>query len=144
MSELKTKKNDGSVKEFVNSIPDPLRRSDCEKLLALMHDVTDETPSMWGSSMVGYGTYDYTYATGRQGTWFKFGFSPRKQNLTLYFMTGFDDYAKASKYDPQPLLNKLGKHSTGKSCLYIKSLDDIDISVLQKLIKSSYEAVSNA
>ncbi len=91
---------------------------------------------MWGPSIVGFGTYHYKYASGREGDWFLTGFSPRKQNLTLYIMAGF------KRYDE--LLNKLGKYKTGKSCLYIRNLDDVDVDVLRELVKQSVEHVARS
>lgn len=129
MAELKTKKNSASVRDFINAIPDKRRREDCKKVAALMQRVTKARPVMWGSSIVGFGTYHYVYASGREGDWMLTGFSPRKQNLTLYIMAGFDRYDE--------LMKKLGRCKTGKSCLYINSLEDIDMKVLERLIKES-------
>ncbi len=134
MAELKTKPNNLSVDDFLNSIEDGKKRQDCYTVLGLMKKLTGEEPKMWGSSMVGFGTYHYKYASGREGDWFVTGFSPRKQNLTLYIMSGF------SRYDE--LMVKLGKHKTGKSCLYIKKLEDIDLTVLKELIKQSAKHIS--
>ncbi len=94
-----------------------------------MKEITGEEPTLWGDSIVGFGRYHYTYESGREGDWFLTGFSPRKQNLTLYIMAGFDDY--------DDLMNKLGKYKTGKSCLYVKKLQDIDLPILKQLIKQS-------
>lgn len=129
MAELKTKLNDASVDDFINGVEDEARREDCRTIAELMSRITGEEPKMWGASIVGFGTYHYKYASGREGDWMKMGFSPRKQNLTLYIMDGFD------KYDE--LMAKLGKHKTGKSCLYVKRLSDIDMKVLEKLINAS-------
>ena len=129
MAELKTKVNDASVDKFLKSIPDETKREDSYQLLDLMKQITGREPKMWGSSIVGFGSYHYVYDTGREGDWFVTGFSPRKQNLTLYIMPGFQEY--------DDLLKKLGKHSTGKSCLYIKKLDDVDRKVLKQLITKS-------
>jgi hypothetical protein len=128
MSDLKTRPTNASVKKFLDGV-DPKRRDDCLALVDIMQKITGEKPRMWGPSIVGFGSYHYTYASGREGDWPLCGFSPRKQNLTLYIMTGF------SKYDE--LLENLGKHSTGVSCLYIKRLDDVHVPTLKKLIKSS-------
>lgn len=130
MAELKTQKNDASVTDFLNGV-DEKRREDCFALLELMEDVTGEPAKMWGTSIVGFGDYHYHYASGREANWMLTGFSPRKQNLTLYIMSGFDAYDE--------LLAKLGKHSTGKSCLYIKRLSDVDTDVLRRLVKTSVE-----
>ena len=129
MSELKTKRNRASVQAFLRGIEDATRRQDCRTLVTLMKQATGEKPEMWGTSIVGFGSYHYKGASGREGDWFLAGFSPRKQNLTLYIMAGFDEYDE--------LLDKLGKYSTGKACLYIKRLEDVDQSTLKKLIRQS-------
>lgn len=126
MAELKTKVNDESVMAFLSGVSDEKRRQDCLAILQLMKDSTKAEPKMWGSSIVGFGSYHYKGVSGREGDWFVVGFSPRKQNLTLYVMTDFEEC--------QDLLAKLGKHTSGKSCLYINSLDQIDRSVLKKLL----------
>jgi len=129
MAEQKTKPTDESVTEFLNGITDEKKRRDCFKILQLMRDVTGEEARMWGNSMVGFGRYSYEYASGRKGESFLTGFSPRKQNLSLYIMSGFDRYDE--------LMKRLGKYTTGKSCLYIKRLEDIDQPTLQELVKES-------
>lgn len=126
MAELKTKMNDASVDAFLNTVVDERKRQDCFTLVDLMTEATGAQPRMWGDSIVGFGEYHYKYASGREGNWFLAGFAPRKQNLTLYIMSGFDQYDE--------LLGKLGKHSTGKSCLYIKRLDDVDMATLRELV----------
>lgn len=131
MTELKTKKNIASVTKFLNSVTNEKKRADSFTVLGLMQEVTGEEPVMWGTSIVGFGSYHYKYASGREGDWALTGFSPRKQNLTLYIMPGFD------KYDA--LMKKLGKYKTGKSCLYINKLEDIDMKILKRLIKLSVE-----
>lgn len=131
MAELKTKQNDQDVVSFLNGIADEARRRDCFTILELMQDVTGTAPRMWGDSIVGFGSSHYKYASGREGDWFLTGFSPRKQNLTLYLVYGFERHAD--------LLDRLGKHSVGKACLYIKRLDDIDLPTLRELIKRSAE-----
>lgn len=131
MAELKTKRNQGNVEAFLDSVANEKRRQDSFAVLALMEQVTGKKPEMWGDSIVGFGSYDYKYASGREGTWFLVGFSPRVQSLTLYIMAGFDNYDK--------LLGKLGKHTTGKSCLYIKKLEDVDMDVLKDLVRQSVE-----
>jgi len=133
MAELKTKKNRKSVKAFLDAVEHDGRRGDANRVLTLMEEVTGEKPQMWGDAIVGFGSYHYVYESGREGDWFVTGFSPRKQNLTLYIMSGF------SAYDE--LLGKLGKHKTGKSCLYVNKLDDIDLKVLRRLVKESVAAV---
>ncbi len=129
MAEMKTKRNDQSVEAFLNGIADEKMRQDCFTVLNLMKQVTGAEPKMWGPSIVGFGDYHYKYESGREGDWFLTGFSPRKQNLTLYIMPGF------ARYDE--IMKKLGKHKTGKSCLYIKKIDDIDLSALEELVKQS-------
>ena len=133
MAEPKTKKNRASVKAFIDSIDDEQKRRDSRVIMKLMKDATGNRPAMWGHNIVGYGSYHYTYASGREGDWFLTGFSPRKQNLTLYIMSGFDAY--------EPMLDRLGKHSTGKSCLYVKRLEDVDTSILRDLIEASVSHV---
>lgn len=131
MAELKTKKTKASVAAFLDQISDEQRRKDCQRILKIMKEATGEQPRMWGSSIVGFGTYKYRYASGHEGEWPIIGFSPRKNDLTLYIMPGFADYTE--------LMAKLGKHKTGKSCLYIKKLDDIELPVLKKLITKSVD-----
>lgn len=130
MTELKTQKNDASVTEFLNGV-DEKRRADCFALVELMEEVTGAPAQMWGAAIVGFGSYHYKYASGQEGDWMLVGFSPRKQNLTLYIMSGFEEY--------DGLLAKLGKHSTGKSCLYIKRLSDVDADVLRRLVEASVQ-----
>ena len=128
-AELKTKMNDASVTKFLNSVEDEQKRNDSFEILKLMKQITKEEPKMWGSSIVGFGSYHYKGKSGREGDWMLTGFSPRKQNLTLYLMGGFDTHAD--------LLNKLGKFTTGAGCLYIKKLDDVDKKVLKELVQES-------
>jgi hypothetical protein len=127
MTEAKTQPTNQSVTEFLNQISDPERRADCFAVAKIMEEITGEKPRMWGPGIVGFGTYHYKYASGREGDWPRTGFSPRKKDLTLYIMMGFEKHAE--------LMEKLGKHSTGKSCLYIKRLSDIHMPTLKKLIK---------
>lgn len=129
MAELKTKKTKASVAAFLNKIADAQRRKDCQTVLDLMKLATGEEPKMWGDSIVGFGSYHYRGASGREGDWPIIGFSPRKTDLTLYIMAGFQDF--------ESLMAKLGKFKTGKSCLYLKKLDDVEIPVLKKLIAKS-------
>jgi hypothetical protein len=129
MAELKTKPTNRSVAGFLKSIKDAARRKDCQTVLGIMRRATGAPPRMWGPSIVGFGEYEYRYESGRALAWFLTGFSPRKQNLTLYIMPGFQRYPD--------LMAKLGKHSTGKSCLYLKRLDDVDLKVLSQLVKES-------
>ena len=135
MAELKTKKNDGSVLDFLNSVENPKRKADAFEILKLMEDVTGEDAVMWGKSLVGFGSYDYKYASGKEGSWFLTGFSPRKQSMTLYIMPGFERY--------DDMLSNLGKYKTGKSCLYVNKLEDVDIGVLRELVKQSADHMRN-
>ncbi|MDH4043756.1 MAG: DUF1801 domain-containing protein [Gemmatimonadota bacterium] len=129
MTAVKTARTTASVNRFLKTITDERRRADCLAVLRIMKRVTRTDPAMWGTSIVGFGSYRYRYASGREGDWPITGFSPRKQALTVYVMTGFKRY-------PQ-LMEKLGKHSTGSSCLYIKHLEDVDLVVLEDLIRES-------
>ena len=134
MAELKTKRNKGDVEAFLRGVPDEKKRRDSFAILDLMKQVTGAEPEMWGASIIGFGSYHYKYASGREGDWMLVGFSPRAQNLTLYIMSGFDEYNQ--------LLGRLGKHSIGKSCLYIKKLEDVDMEVLKELVAKSVEHMS--
>lgn len=136
MTELKTKVNKANVDKFLKSVKDEQKREDCYKVLEIMKKTTKAEPKMWGTSIIGFGTYHYKYASGREGDWMLVGFSPRKQNLTLYIMSGFDEY--------DSLMKKLGKHSTGKSCLYIKKLEDVNMKVLKELITKSVRHMQKA
>ena len=133
MAELKTKRNAVSVQAFLGGIADATRQRDCRTLVAMMKQATGAKPEMWGTSIVGFGLRRYVYASGRGGDWFIVGFSPRKQDLTLYLMGGLAGH--------EALLKKLGKHRTGKACLYIKRLADVDTDVLRDLIGKSVERV---
>jgi hypothetical protein len=135
MAELKTKKTVNSVDDFLNNVDDPGKKKDCFEIIEIMKEVTGENPKMWGNSIVGFGDYHYKYASGTEGDWFKTGFSPRKQNLTLYIMSGFDEY--------ENLMERLGKYKIGKSCLYIKKLSDIDLNILKELISRSLLMLDN-
>ena len=129
MAELKTRQNDQDVHEFLEGVSNETRKKDCYEVLELMRAATGVEAKMWGDSIIGFGSYHYKYATGREGDWFLTGFSPRKQNLTLYIMPGFDDY--------EGLMKKMGKYKTGKSCLYLNKLEDVDLAVLKTLIEKS-------
>lgn len=129
MAILKTQPNDQKVVAFLNSIENEARRSDCLTLLPLFEQWTKEKPQMWGPAIVGFGSYHYRYDSGREGDWFLTGFSPRKQNLTLYIMAGF------SQYDT--IMQTLGNYKTGSSCLYVKRLSDIDLHQLRQLVEGS-------
>ncbi len=134
MAQLKTRPNDESVEAFLESVDDETKRRDCLTLLSLMQEETGHEPKMWGGSIVGFGSYHYKYASGREGDWFLTGFSPRKQALSLYIMAGFSRY--------EDFLERLGKHKTGKSCLYVKTLDDVDLDVLRELVRESARHVA--
>jgi hypothetical protein len=129
MAELKTKPTSASVTDFLAAIPDEARRADCLTLLGLMKRATGAEARMWGASIVGFGNYHYKYASGREGDWFVIGFAPRKQDLTVYLMGGFDRHAA--------LMRRLGKHKTGRACVYIRRLADVDLAVLKELIRVS-------
>ena len=129
MAELKTRPTRVSVTEFLAGIDDRQQRADAKKVAAMMRRATGKRAKMWGASIVGYGSYHYKYASGRDGDFMITGFSPRKQALTVYIMPGFSSFKK--------LMEKLGKYKTGKSCLYIKRLSDVDEKVLEKLIVES-------
>jgi hypothetical protein len=127
--ELKTKKNEASVEDFLNTVADESVRADCQTISEMMQKATKAEPKMWGANIVGFGSYQYKNSTGSGYEWMQMGFSPRKQNLTLYLMSGFERYNE--------LMAKLGKHKTGKSCLYLKRLSDVDLDVLQELMNDS-------
>ncbi|MEK7315462.1 MAG: DUF1801 domain-containing protein [Candidatus Eisenbacteria bacterium] len=127
--ELKTKQTMKSVTAYLATIEDADRRRDCRTVSAIMKSITKAAPKLWGTSIVGFGTYRYVYASGQEGDWPLTAFSPRKQNLTVYIMPGFARYPA--------LMKKLGKFKTGKSCLYLKSLDEVDLPTLKALIKES-------
>ena len=135
-AELKTKVNDASVTKFLDSVADEEKRNDCLEILKLMKQVTKEEPKMWGSSIVGFGSYHYKGKSGREGDWMLIGFSPRKQNLTLYLMGGFEAHTA--------LLKKLGKFTTSVGCLYIKKLDDVDKKVLKELVTASVKRMKQS
>jgi hypothetical protein len=129
MAELKTRPTDASVDEFIAAIADGQRRDDCRRVLELMCEVTGHEPRMWGSSIVGFGNYHYRYGSGHEGEWFLAGFSPRKADLTIYLLPGLDRL--------RPQLARLGKHKSGKGCLYLRRLADVDLIVLRELIVES-------
>lgn len=131
MAELKTKATDASVQEFLDGVADETKRADCREVLRIMTEATGAEAKMWGANIVGFGTYRFKYASGRTGEWMLAGFAPRKRNLTLYIMPGFSAYG--------PLMERLGKHKTGKSCLYLNKLADVDVDVLEELIVRSVE-----
>lgn len=129
MAELKTKETETSATDFIDSLEDEIKRDDCRKIVGVMEKATGAPPKMWGTNIIGFGNYHYKYESGREGDTFVIGFSPRKSNLTLYFSSG-DEWN-------EDLLAKLGKHKTGKGCLYFKRLSDVDEEVLRQLIEES-------
>ena len=129
MADVKTKKNDGDVMEFINSVEHEGRREFAKELLQVFKEETGYEPKLWGPSIIGYGTYQYKYASGREGEWMLTGFSPRKQNMTLYIMPGFKRYGD--------LMSKLGKYKTGKACLYVNKPADVDMDIIRELIRES-------
>ena len=132
MNELKTKENDASVTDFIDAVPDETKRQDSYRLLDMYKRVTDEEPRMWGDAIVGFGKYHYkSERSTQEGDWPLAAFSPRKQNLTLYFMSGFDTFLADQ-------LAKLGKHKTSKSCLYINRLSDVDPGVLEETVRKGF------
>ncbi len=129
---LKTKENNASIEDFIKTVGTEEKQKDATELLSMMKKITGEKPKMWGASIIGFGNYIYeSPATGRRGEWFLTGFSPRKQNMTVYIMPGFGAYAD--------LLKKLGKYKTGGGCLYFNKLADVDTKVLKELITTSYK-----
>ncbi|MFQ5833983.1 MAG: DUF1801 domain-containing protein [Candidatus Thorarchaeota archaeon] len=134
MSEPKTTPTDVDVEDFLNAVEHPRRKEDGFELLRIMREITKEEPVMWGPSIVGFGSYHYRYESGREGDMPVTGFSPRKRSLSVYIMSGFDEYSD--------LLGRLGKHRVGKSCLYINKLADVDISILKEIIKESVEELT--
>jgi hypothetical protein len=129
MAENKTQKTAVSVADFLNNLPDEKKRQDSFALVELIKQVSGNEPKMWGPSIIGFGDSHYKYESGREGDWFRVGFSPRKQNLTLYIMGGAPKYSE--------LLAQLGKHKTGKGCLYINKLSDVNLDVLREMISQS-------
>ena len=129
MADTKTKATEVSVDEFIDAVPDSVRREDAKAIRALMERVTGETPRMWGPSIIGFGSYHYKYDSGHEGTSCRVGFSPRKAELVLYILTG--------TAEQEEQLARLGKHKTGKSCLYIKKLADVDFGVLEEITQGA-------
>lgn len=130
MAEPKTKPNKNSIPQFINQIENKIRQADSKIILKMMQDITKTKATLWGTAIIGFGTYHYKYASGCEGDWMKTGFSPRKSYISVYLMDGFDEY--------KDLLELLGKHKRGKSCLNINKLADVDVDVLEKLIRKSY------
>lgn len=135
MAELKTKETDQSVVDFIEQIDHDRKKKEAYTLLEIFKEVSGEEAKMWGPSIIGFGKYRYVYESGREGEWMLTGFSPRKAKHSLYIMSGF------GRFDE--LMSQLGKHKTGKSCLYVNKLDDIDLEVLKELIAASIEAVKD-
>ncbi len=135
MAENKTKQTEASITDFINTVPNERKRTDGFALLEMMQRITQVTPKMWGPSIVGFGKYHYKYDSGHEGDAALLGFSPRKQNLVLYVLSNFD------KQDA--LLKKLGKHKTGKVCLYINKLADVDQGVLEEIITEAWDHVKH-
>ena len=131
----KTVETSNSVEEFLGSITDDQKQKDARKMVSMMQKMSGVNPKMWGSSIVGFGNYHYKYDSGREGDFMKIGFSSRAQNLTLYIMPGFDRY--------DDLMQQLGKYKTGKSCLYIKKLEDVDWDILEELVRLSYQYMTD-
>jgi hypothetical protein len=134
MAANKTVQNNDDVMTFIANIKDEKKRDDCNKLIELMQNITGETPAMWGSTIIGFGSYHYRYESGREGDAIRVGLSPRAQNISIYIMPGFSEFEEQ--------LTKLGKHKVGKSCLYIKRLSDIDQTVLHEIIRRSIEIMA--
>ena len=129
MSEAKTQRNDADVDAFIEGVENQRRREDCRVVVDMLRRVSGLEPEMWGDNIIGFGSYDYVYASGHSGSWPRIGCSPRKQSMTLYIMPGFDRY--------EELLSRLGKHRTGSSCLYVNKLADVDLEVLEELAVAS-------
>jgi len=127
----KTQITKASVEGFLNKVPDDKKKADSYTVLEMMKRLSGKDPQMWGPSLVGFGSYHYKYESGREGDFFRVGFSPRKQALTVYIMPGFERFTE--------LMDKLGKYKTGKSCLYIKKLEDVEMPVLEELVVKSLE-----
>jgi len=128
-AKLKTEKTQASVKDFLKTIADEQKRTDTTAIVQMMQKTTGDEPKMWGSAIIGFGNVSLKYESGRELDWFKIGLSPRKQNITLYGLL--------NPTDKEEVLKKLGKHSTGKGCLYINKLEDVDTAVLKKIIEQA-------
>ena len=134
MAELKTRETDADVDAFLDTVEPETKRAEAREIVAMLQEATGEPPRMWGKSIVGFGHYHYVYASGREGDWMRIGFSPRKARHVLYLIDGYDER--------EALLDRLGKHKLGKSCLYINKLDDIDRAVLRELVDASLERMA--
>jgi len=132
MAENKTQKTSASVQDFIKSLEHDGKRKDAFEILEMMQTITKEQPKMWGTSIIGFGDVHYKYASGREGDWFKVGFSPRKANISFYLLGC--DISKANN-----LLGELGKHKTGKGCLYVNKLADVNTDTLKEIIKEGYD-----
>lgn len=132
--EPRTRPTDADVTAFLSAVPHPVRRRDARTLVGLLTRVTGEDPTLWGPSIVGFGTYHYRYASGREGDMAAAGFSPRKAATTIYLMDGVDAHAD--------LLERLGPHTTGTGCLYVKDLDDVDLGVLEAILRASWSTLT--
>ncbi len=139
MAEAKTQMSDASVATFIGAVEPPAKRAEAEVIDALFRKVTGEAPRMWGASLIGYGEYRATYASGRDVHWMRAGFSPRKAKHSLYLMGGYcDDLAAAGHAEA---MARLGKHTVGKSCLYINKLADVDLAVLEEIIAADWQTM---
>lgn len=134
MAELKTKVNEQNVHDYLQTVTDETKRKDCQTISKLMQEITNVNPKMWGDAIVGFGEYEYSYSTGRTGTWFMMGFAPRKANISLYIMG-------CSGEKKEELLSRLGKHKSGKGCVYINKLADINFDVLKEMCVVSYQSL---
>jgi len=135
MAENKTQKNSKSVIDFIESIDSERKRNDSYQIIELMKAITKAQPVMWGTSIIGFGDSTYTTADGKLHDNFNIGFSPRKQNIAMYLLTGYENY--------ESIMSRLGKYKTGKVCLYINKLEDVDVSVLKEIIKVAYDRSLN-
>lgn len=134
MAELKSKKTEGSVEDFISGIKDDQQRKDCEVIFRIMKKLTKKEPKLWSQGTIGFGEYAYKGKSGREGTWFPTGFAPRKGNISINLTSGLDNH--------KVLLKKLGKHKAGVGCLYINSLKDIDTKVLEELVKANVKIMA--
>ena len=135
MAELKTKRNAASVAEFIATVSDEQKRADSKVLVDMMREITGHPPEMWGTSIIGFGSYHYKYKSGREGDWMLCGFSPRKQNMTVYLM--------GSSKEIESMIASIGKHKRSVGCLYFKRLDDLDVEVLKQVISASVDKIKN-
>ena len=138
MAETKTKPTPVSARDYIAALSDAQKQADANLLLMLFERITGEPAIMWGPSMIGFGSYDYVYDSGHSGTAMRGGFSPRKANLVLYLMGSYGD----GGVEHSPLLANLGKHKTGKSCLYVNKLADVDMDVVEALVRDSWDAMN--